>query len=331
MRSPNCAPRRAQYPERRPGSSGDDRLARRRRLHAAKGSAAPPGAASRCMSATSPGQTIDGERTLTTVIAQRPGLDERGADRDPRPQGRERAGSGGRIVRHGGAAGAGARVRGARDAAHDRARLDQRWQRRRRRRGRTGLAARRARAPRARSTRRSCWATSPARARAAVRRPLLRLLRLRAAGSCSAPLPTRSNLRPAGDPGAPSAIGQLAHLMFPMAVGEQGVQDAQGLPAVLVQASSERGPSPGASPSARNAWKVSGGPCSAPSTRSTRRPTSPQAMQTGVLLAAQDAPRVGSAPAPGHAAAPAARRRPRTGLRACAAAASPSGAGRSGR
>jgi Peptidase family M28 len=48
------------------------------------------------------------------------------------------------------------------------------------------------------------------------------------------------------DPGSPSTFGQLAHLMFPMAVGEQGVLDAQGLPAVLVQASSERGPAPGA-------------------------------------------------------------------------------------
>ncbi len=48
------------------------------------------------------------------------------------------------------------------------------------------------------------------------------------------------------DPGAPSTFGQLAHLMFPMAVGEQGVLGAQGLPSVLVQASSERGPEPGA-------------------------------------------------------------------------------------
>jgi len=48
------------------------------------------------------------------------------------------------------------------------------------------------------------------------------------------------------DPGAPSVLGQLAHLMFPMAVGEQGPLNAQGLPAVLVQATGERGPAPGA-------------------------------------------------------------------------------------
>ncbi|MGA8364378.1 MAG: hypothetical protein WB709_07640 [Solirubrobacteraceae bacterium] len=43
-------------------------------------------------------------------------------------------------------------------------------------------------------------------------------------------------------PGAPSAIGQLAHLAFGLAPGEQGVLAAAGLPAVLVQISGERGP-----------------------------------------------------------------------------------------
>jgi len=46
------------------------------------------------------------------------------------------------------------------------------------------------------------------------------------------------------DPGAPSTFGQLAHLAFPLAAGEQGVLNDQGLPAVLVQASGERGPAP---------------------------------------------------------------------------------------
>ncbi len=48
-----------------------------------------------------------------------------------------------------------------------------------------------------------------------------------------------------GDPGAPSTIGQLAHLAFPFATGEQGALNAEGLPSVLVQASSERTPPPG--------------------------------------------------------------------------------------
>ncbi len=43
-------------------------------------------------------------------------------------------------------------------------------------------------------------------------------------------------------PGSPSALGQLAHLAFPLTVGEQGVLNAAGIPAVLVQVSGERGP-----------------------------------------------------------------------------------------
>jgi hypothetical protein len=43
-------------------------------------------------------------------------------------------------------------------------------------------------------------------------------------------------------PGAPSTIGQLAHLAFGFAPGEEGVLAAAGLPAVLVQVSGERGP-----------------------------------------------------------------------------------------
>jgi Peptidase family M28 len=45
-----------------------------------------------------------------------------------------------------------------------------------------------------------------------------------------------------GNPGAPSAIGQIAHLAFPFAVGEQGALNAGGVPSVLVQVSGERGP-----------------------------------------------------------------------------------------
>jgi hypothetical protein len=44
------------------------------------------------------------------------------------------------------------------------------------------------------------------------------------------------------DAGAPSTLAQLAHLAFPLSLGEQGVLDAAGIPAVLVQVSGERGP-----------------------------------------------------------------------------------------
>ncbi len=43
--------------------------------------------------------------------------------------------------------------------------------------------------------------------------------------------------------GAPSGFGQLAHLALPLTVGEQGPLLAAGIPAVLVQASGEAGPS----------------------------------------------------------------------------------------
>ncbi len=42
------------------------------------------------------------------------------------------------------------------------------------------------------------------------------------------------------DPGSPTTLGQLVHLSFPAAAGEQGVLDAQGLPAVLVGTAGER-------------------------------------------------------------------------------------------
>jgi hypothetical protein len=45
-----------------------------------------------------------------------------------------------------------------------------------------------------------------------------------------------------GNPGALSTIGQLAHLAFPLATGEQGALNANGLPAVLVQVTGEATP-----------------------------------------------------------------------------------------
>ena len=48
-----------------------------------------------------------------------------------------------------------------------------------------------------------------------------------------------------GDPGSPSGFGQLAHLALPLTAGEQGPFDAAGIPAVLVQSDGERGPTAG--------------------------------------------------------------------------------------
>src|SRR5207248_10680156 len=44
-------------------------------------------------------------------------------------------------------------------------------------------------------------------------------------------------------PGGSGLTGQLAHLAFPLTLSEQGPFGARGMPAVLVSASGERGPS----------------------------------------------------------------------------------------
>ncbi len=46
--------------------------------------------------------------------------------------------------------------------------------------------------------------------------------------------------------GAPSTLAQFAHLALPLATGEEAPLNAAGVPAVLVQVSGERGPAPGA-------------------------------------------------------------------------------------
>jgi hypothetical protein len=45
------------------------------------------------------------------------------------------------------------------------------------------------------------------------------------------------------DPGTPGALAQLAHLTLPLVAGEEGPLNRAGIPAVLVQVSGERGPS----------------------------------------------------------------------------------------
>ncbi len=101
------------------------------------------------------------------------------------------------------------------------------------------------------------------------------------------------------DPGAPSTFGQLAHLAFPLTVGEQGVLDAAGIPAVLVQVSGERGPPTPPTPLARASR---GDPVSMERLELFGRavlsavdaldtsPDVPQAMQTSVLLAHKTMP-----------------------------------------
>jgi hypothetical protein len=242
----------AEFPDRRPGSAGDRALAARV-AHVIEGLGGTAGGGFMVRTRHFAGQTIDGERTLTTVIAQRPG--STGATPIV-------------ILAHRDAAARGSRAELSATAA----------------------LLELARALAARETRRTIvlvstsggsggdagaldfvahqmgadpsasWAAS---GEAGGQRPFDATIVLGdlagvdvkeplvvpfSDGFGSAPLQLQRTVADAitqetgFDPGAPSMIGQLAHLAFPFAAGEQGPLNAGGLPAVLVQASGERGP-----------------------------------------------------------------------------------------
>jgi hypothetical protein len=224
-----------EYPHRRPGSSGDRQLA----AHVARdleglGGTAGGGFTVRTHSFSA--QTIDGSRTLTNVIAQRPGSTNAAPIA---------------ILAHRDAAGAGARAELSGTAA----------------------LLELARVFAARETQRtivlvSTSGGSGADAGAAdfaahARVPFdaaIALGDLAAAherqpvvvpysdGLGSAPAILQRTVgnvigRETGSqPAAPSTLAQLAHLAFPFTVGEQGPLNQSGLAAVLIQASGERGP-----------------------------------------------------------------------------------------
>jgi hypothetical protein len=85
------------------------------------------------------------------------------------------------------------------------------------------------------------------------------------------------------NPGAPSTIGQLAHLALPFTVGEQGPLDAAGIPAVLVQVSGERGPASGDAVSQERLEAVGRGVLSAVDALDAAPDTS-ASMQSGLLV-----------------------------------------------
>jgi Peptidase family M28 len=226
----------AAYPQRRPGSTGDGQLAGRI-AHDLEGLGGTAGGGFSVQRNRFSGQTIDGERTLTTVVAQRPGSTSATpivilAHRDAAAPGSQAELSGtaallelarvfaARETRRtiilvstsggsGGAAGAGAfatSLHGPVDAAMVLGDL-----------AGTHLA-----------------------------RPFVVPF---SSGYGSAPLQLQRTLSDAltheagTNPGAPTALGQLSHLTFPLTVGEQGPLNAVGIPAVLLQVSGERGPS----------------------------------------------------------------------------------------
>jgi hypothetical protein len=85
------------------------------------------------------------------------------------------------------------------------------------------------------------------------------------------------------DPGSPSGFGQLAHLAFPLTVGEQGPLNAAGIPAVLAQVSGERGPSAAERVSAASLERFGRAVLSAVDALDVSPDVSP-AMQTGLLI-----------------------------------------------
>ncbi len=272
----------AEFPDRRPGSPGDEALAARisRDLEGLGGTA---GGGFSVHARHFTAQTIDGERTLTTVIAQRPGSTNATpivilAHRDAAAPGSEAEMSGtaallelarvfaARETRRtiilastsggsGGGAGAAdfvAHAHGPFDAAIVLG----------------DLAGTRERKP--------------------VVVPF-------SEGSGAAPLQLQRTLTDAiarevgSDAGSPSPVGQLAHLAFPVAVGEEGPLNARGLPAVLVQVSGERGPTAREPVSAERLGGFGRAALSAVDALDTA-PDVSQAPQTGVLLQRQTLP-----------------------------------------
>ncbi len=224
-----------EFPRRRPGSSGDRALAGRiARMIGSLGDTTSGGFS--VHSREFEAQTIDGTRTLTTVIAERPGSSVGEpivilAHRDAAGRGAQAELSGTAVLLElarvfatsstqrsmilvSTSGGSGGNAGSAEFAAHLGGPVDAALVL-------GDLAGQRARKPFVVS-----FSADPG----------------------SAPVGLQSTVSAAmvaevgTDPGTPSVLNQLAHLTFPFTVSEQGPLDAHGIPAVLVQVSGEHGP-----------------------------------------------------------------------------------------
>lgn len=88
------------------------------------------------------------------------------------------------------------------------------------------------------------------------------------------------------NPGAPSTFGQLAHLAFPLAAGEQGALNTSGLPAVLMQVTGEATPRGGEAVSAEELESFGRAALSAVDALDTA-PDIESARQTGLVIGRQ--------------------------------------------
>jgi peptidase M28-like protein len=272
----------ARFPSRRPGSAGDERLARyvARTLEGLGGTA---GGGFSVRSERLEGETIDGRRSLLDVIAQRPGSTSARpililAHRDAAARGSlaELSGTAALLEL--------ARVFAARETKRTIVLASTS--------GGSGGDAGAARLAASLHGPFDAAIVLGDLAGAHMRKPSVLPF---SDGLGSAPLTLQRTLadaithEAAVDPGAPSALGQLAHLTFPLAVGEQGVLNAQGLPAVLVQVSGERGPARRARVSAQRLQGFGRAVLSAVDALDTAPDISP-AMQTNIVLQHQRLP-----------------------------------------
>jgi hypothetical protein len=296
----------AHFPQRRPGSAGDQALAAHvaQTLKALGGTA---GGGFLVHTRRFDAQTIDGERALTTVIAQRPGSTSAApilivAHRDAAARGSEAELSATaallelarvfasretkRTIVLASTSGGSGGDAGASELADDRSQI-------------AGADAPGAREPFDAVIVLGDLAGTTARPPFVV--PF-------SDGFGSAPLQLQRTVDDAitnevgADPGSPSLAGQLAHLAFPLTVGEQGVMNASGVPAVQVQVSGERGPS---APAGASSAAPSGSPAQAVDMERLEgfgravlnavdaldvAPDVSQTMQTGLLLQRQVMP-----------------------------------------
>jgi Peptidase family M28 len=287
----------AKFPQRRPGSAGDDRLASyvARKLEGLGGAA---GGGFSVHTYRFSAQTIDGERLLTTVVAQRPGSTSASpilivAHRDAAARGSRAELSGTaallelarvfatretkRTIVLASTSGGSGGDAGAEQLASHRSELG------------GSLAVGGAQGPF------DAAIVLGDLAGADERRPFVVPF---SDGLGSAPLQLQSTVAEAiagqvgTDAGATGTLGQLAHLAFPLSVGEQGALNAAGIPAVLVQVSGERGPGALSAPDAVSMERLEGfgrAVLDAVDALDTA-PDVPQSMQTGLVLARKTIP-----------------------------------------
>jgi hypothetical protein len=232
----------ASFPERRPGSVGDEQLAQRI-AGTLQGLGGTAGAGFSVRTRHFEAQTIEGQRSLETVIAERPGSTGAApililAHRDAAARGSPAELSGTAALLEL------ARVFAARETKRTIILASTSGGS-----GGAGGAAQLARDPSLLGQHSALDAAIALGniAGAHLRRPLVVPY---SDGFGAAPLALARTVSDAiahetgANPGAPSALGQLAHLVLPLAAGEQGVLQAAGIPALLVQVSGERTPSP---------------------------------------------------------------------------------------